>query len=64
MAFLRRYERGRTAGGDGVVALSGVESAVGSDAGYLLFGDLVEQFGQHGSIADLAGGELYGSNFQ
>lgn len=51
--------------GDGVVALAGVESAVGGDSGDLLFGrDLVEQFGQHRGVANVAGGELSGPDLQ
>lgn len=38
-----RYDRGSTSGGDGVVALAGVESTIGGDAGDLLIGrDLVQ----------------------
>jgi hypothetical protein len=60
-----RDDRGGTAGGDGVMALAGVEGAVGGDAGDLLIGrDLVEQFGQHGRVADVAGGELGRPDFQ
>ena len=56
-----RYDRGSPAGSDGVVAPPRVEGAVGGAAGDLLLRrDLVEQFGQHGRIADLAGGELGG----
>lgn len=52
-------------GGNGVVALAGVEGAIGGDAADLLCGrDLVQQFGQHGRIADLTGGELGGPDFQ
>jgi hypothetical protein len=41
------------------MALAGVEGAIGGDAGDLLTGrDLVEQFGQHGRVAYVAGGEL------
>jgi len=60
-----RYDRCGTASSYGVVALAGVERAVGGDAGDLVLGrDLVEQFGQHGRIADLTGGELGGTDFQ
>ena len=56
---------GRASGGDGVVALAGVESAVGGDAGNLLVGrDLVEEFGQHRGVADVTGGELRSTDFQ
>ena len=41
------------------MALAGVKCTVCSDAGDLLIGrDLVEQFGQHGRVAHVAGGEL------
>jgi hypothetical protein len=66
LAFLRGWDdRGRTASGDGVVALAGVESTVRCDAGDVLAGrDLVEQFRQHGRIAHVAGGELGDPDFQ
>ena len=49
----------------GVMALAGVEGAVGSDAADLLVGrNLIEQFGQHGRIAHVAGGELGRTDFQ
>ena len=45
--------------GDGVMALAGVVGAVSGDAADLLIGrDLVEQLGQHGRVAHVAGGEL------
>lgn len=63
--FAGRYDGRSTAGGDGVVALAGVEGAVGGDAGDLLIGrDLVEQFRQHGRVTDIAGGELGCEDFQ
>lgn len=41
------------------MALAAVEGSSGGDGGDLLVGrDLVQQLGQHGRIADLAGGEL------
>ena len=47
------------------MALAGVKGAIGGDAGDLLIGgDLVEQFGQHGRVADVAGGELGRTDFQ
>ena len=47
------------------MALSGVVGAVSSDAGDLLIGrDLVEQLGQHGRIAHVAGCELDSPDFQ
>jgi hypothetical protein len=47
------------------MALAGVEGAVGGDAGDLLVvWDLVEQFGQHGRVAHVAGGELGSPDFQ
>ena len=52
-------------GGDGIMALSGVEGTISGDAADLLIGwDLVQQFGQHGCIADIVGGELGGADFQ
>lgn len=63
--LVRGNDRCGTAFGDGVVVLSGVEGAIGCDCGDLLLGrDLVEQLGQHGSVADLAGRELRGPDFQ
>ena len=63
--FEHNGERGGATGGDGVVALAGVDCAVGGDAGDLLFGrDLVEQLGRHGRVAHVAGGELCGPDFQ
>ena len=47
------------------MALAGVEGPVGGDAGDLLIGwDLVQQFGQHGRVAHVAGGELGSAYFQ
>ena len=47
------------------MAFAGVEGAVGSDSGDLLAGwDLIEQFWQHGRVADIAGGELGGPDLQ
>jgi hypothetical protein len=61
----RRDDGGRAAGGDGVMALAGVEGAVGGDGGDVLVGrDLVQQLGQHRRVADIADGELGGPNFQ
>jgi len=41
------------------MALAGVECAISGDAGDLLIGwDVVEQFGQHGRVAHVAGGEF------
>ena len=58
-------DRRGPAGSDSVVALAGVEGTVGGDAGDPLIGrDLVEQFGQHGRIAQVAGGELCRADFQ
>ena len=59
-----RYDRGGTSGGDGVMALAGVEGTIGGDAcDPLIGGDSFEQFGQHGRVADIAGGELRRPNF-
>jgi len=53
-----RDDGGGTAGRDGVMAVAGVEGAVGGDGGDLLLRrDLARQLGQHGRIADLTGGE-------
>lgn len=47
------------------MALAGVKGSVGGDAADLLFGrDLVQQFGQHGRVTDIAGGELRRPDFQ
>ena len=47
------------------MALAGVERAVGSDASDLLiWRDLVQKLGQHGSVTNIAGGELGGPDFQ
>ena len=47
------------------MTLAGVEGAVCGDAAdLLLWRNLVEQFGQHGSVADVAHGELDGADFQ
>ena len=52
-----RHDRGRASGGDGIAALAGVDGAIGGDAGDLLLGqDMVAQFGQHGRLANVAGG--------
>lgn len=60
-----RDDRGGPTGGDGVVTPAGVEGTIGSDAGDLLFGwDLIEQFGQHRRIPDVACSELGGADFQ
>ena len=60
-----RNDCGRTSSGNGVMALAGVEGAVGGDAGDLLLErDLVEQFRQHRRVTDVAGGELGGADFQ
>ena len=66
LAFLRGWDDGCcAASGDGVMAFSGVEGAVSGDAADLLLGrNLAQQFGQHGRIADLAGGDLCGLNFR
>ena len=54
-----------TPGGDGVMAFARVEGAISGDAGDLLIRrNLVEQFGQHGRIAHIAGRELRRPNFQ
>ena len=61
----RRDDRRGTARGDGVVALAGVESTICRDAGDLLVGwYLVQKFGQHGRVTDVAGGELGRPDFQ
>ena len=50
---------------DGIVTPSGVEGAIGSDGGDLLVGrDLIEWCRQHGRMAQVAGGELSGSDFE
>lgn len=60
-----RDNRGGTAGCDGVVALAGVESTICRDAGDLLVGwYLVQKFGQHGRVTDVAGGKLGRADFQ
>lgn len=60
-----RNDRHCAPSGDGVVALAGVEGTDGGNAADLLFGrDLVEQFGQHGGVTDVAGGELGRPDFQ
>ena len=60
-----RDDRSRSASGDGIKALAGVEGTIGGDAGDLLIGrDLVQKFGQHGRIAHVAGGELRCPDFQ
>lgn len=63
--FTGRDDRGGPSGGDGVMAFAGVEGAVGGDGCDLLFGRaLVEQRGQHRSIAHVAGRELGCTDFQ
>jgi hypothetical protein len=63
--FARQYDRGSTTGGDGIVALAGVERTVCSDAADLLiWRDLIEQLGQHRRVTNIAGGELGGPDFQ
>jgi hypothetical protein len=58
-------DRGGAEGGDGVMALAGVEGTVGGDSGDLLIGrDPVESFGRHRRVADVAGGELGSPDFQ
>ena len=55
----RRDDGDRATLGDGLVALAGVEGAISGDAGDLLLGrEPVEQLGQHGRVAHIAGGEL------
>ena len=47
------------------MALSGVVGPICCDAGNLLIcGDLGQQFGQHGSVADVAAGDLDCPNLQ
>ena len=47
------------------MALAGVEGTIRGDAGDLLVGrNLVEQFGQHGRVAHIAGGELGRADLQ
>jgi hypothetical protein len=47
------------------VALAGVKGTVGGDTGDLLIGrSLVKQYGQHGRIAQVDGGELCRADFQ
>lgn len=54
-----RYDR------SSAVTLAGIEGAIGCDAADLLIGrNLIEQFGQHRRIADVAGGELGRTDFQ
>jgi len=61
----RRDYCGGTSGSDGVVALAGVESAIGGDGCDLLLGrDLVQQLGQHRGISHVAGRELGCTDFQ
>ena len=62
---LALFRGGMIAAARAAMALSGVEGAVGGDAGDLLIGrNLVEQLGQHGRIADIAYGELGRPDFQ
>jgi hypothetical protein len=57
-------DRSRPTGSDGVMALAGVEGAVGGDGPDLLLGrDLIEQLWQHGRVAHVTGGELGGPDF-
>ena len=50
---------------NGIMALARVKGAVCGDATDLLFGwDLIEQFRQHGRVADASAGELDGSDLQ
>jgi len=57
--------RGGTSGGDGVMALARAEGTISGDGSDLLLRrELIEQLGQHGGIADVAGGELGGPDFQ
>jgi len=61
----RRNDRGCTAGGYRLMALAGVEGAISGDAGDILIGwDLVQKLGQHGCVADIAGGDLGSPDFQ
>jgi hypothetical protein len=47
------------------MAPAGVEGPIGGDAGDRLFGrDLLEQLGQHGRVAHIAGGELGSPDLQ
>ncbi len=47
------------------MTLAGVEGAIGGDRGDLLVGrDLIEQFGQHRRVPNVAGGELGRPDFQ
>jgi hypothetical protein len=47
------------------MALAGVEGAISGDAGDILIRwDLIEKFGQHGRVTNIAGGELGGPDFQ
>ena len=60
-----RNDGGSTAGGDGIVALAGIEGTICCDAGNFLIGrDLVQQFGQHGCVAHVVSGELGRADFQ
>lgn len=60
-----RDDRGSAAGSDGIMTFARVKSAIRGDAADLLLGrDLVEQFGQHGGITYVAGGELRSLDLQ
>ena len=60
-----RDDSGGTSGGDGIVALAGVKCAICGDTGDLLVGwDLVEKFGQHGRVTNIAARELGCADFQ
>ena len=51
-------------GSNGVMAFARVIGAVGSDRTNVLIGrDLIEQFGQHGRVTDVADGDLDSSDF-
>ena len=52
-------------GGNRLVAFTGVIRPVGGDAAdVLIWRNLVQEFGQHGSITDVAAGDLDRPNFQ
>ena len=52
-------------GGNRLVAFTGVIRPVGGDAAdVLIWRNLVQEFGQHGSITDAAAGDLDRPNFQ
>lgn len=60
LAFLRgRDDRGGLTGGHGVVALAGMECAVGGETGDLMIRrNLVEKSGRHWHVTDVADVEL------